>query len=933
MSDSQRDGEATASLAPGIVDHAGAPVSLTPGDTLIDEPERYEVERAIGAGGMGTVVAAKGERFGRSVAIKMITVDRDDLRRRFEREARVTARLQHPAIIPVYSGGRRDGLPFYAMKQVSGDPLDKVIAGTTTLAERIALLPKVIAVTEAIAYAHAEKVIHRDLKPANILVGKFGETIIIDWGLAKDLASNDDDAPVAPYRASGAEHTAVGQVLGTPAYMPREQARGESVDERADVYALGAILYHLLAGTAPFRRPDEGSVPWESMLARVLSGPPAALATLQPDAPPDLLAIVNRAMSMSPDARYPSAAELAEDLRRFQTGQLVGAHRYSSWQLVRRWLKRHRTAVSVGGVLAAMLVVVSIVSVQRIRHERSDAENARATAESERGKAVESRGEAEDLMGFMLGDLKDKLVPVGRLDILDAVAKKSMAYYQKHTDTTTDDERGKRAKAYFNVGDVLMPQGNVDGALQAYRAALAIREGLATNDDGRADLAATHYKIGDALYVKGDGKAALLEYRAGLAKAEQAAAGDPHRLEFQHQLSIAHDDIGDVLIDQGDVGGALAEYAASRDIRTKLLAAEPANTRWMRNLSIASVKAGTALVSKGDLDGALDMFRTSKSLLEKASNLDPNNAQWKRDLQVAMNRLGEHLKRLGKPADALVEYRGALEIAEAMAKQDPTNAEWTRDLGLAHLNFGDAVSAMNDHKGALAEYHLALDNGEKLTLRDPANAQWRHDLVIIHQRLSRELDRTADFDGALKEAQAAGKEIEALISADPNSISYQIDLGANYQLMGAMLTEQNTEPKVRASIPEFRAAVDQFQKIADRNPTDMEAQRRLANVLQNLGDSYITVEDPTAISIYAQASAILDKLIAAQPGAHHEVNKLMIHVNLAELAQKTRHGDARAEYLAAAEIAAQLVRADPKNAQFLALQAEVKKRLDACCPK
>src|SRR5205814_1021903 len=171
--------------------------------------------------------------------------------------------VQHPSNVPVYGSGRRYDQPFYAMKHVSGEALDKVIASTTTLAERIALLPKVIAVTEAIAYAHSEKVIHRDLKPANILVGGFGETVVIDWGLAKDLRTTEEIESVSPYRGSGDE-TQHGKVMGTPAYMPIEQARGEPVDERADVYALGAILYHALAGRAPYKRDGEDSVPWES---------------------------------------------------------------------------------------------------------------------------------------------------------------------------------------------------------------------------------------------------------------------------------------------------------------------------------------------------------------------------------------------------------------------------------------------------------------------------------------------------------------------------------------------------------------------------------------------------------------------------------------------------------------------------------------------
>src|SRR5262249_30096877 len=162
----------------------------------------------------------------------------------------------------------------------------------------------------------------------NIIIGPFGETVIVDWGLAKDL-----DAPGAagaPYRADGVELTASG--VGTPAYMPPEQARGDAPDERTDVYALGATLHHVLAGRVPDEVPD------------------------------DLRAIVAKATATDKDDRYRTAAELASELRRFQNGQLVSAHRYTPAQLVRRWLRRHRGAVAVASVAVVILAATGAVS-------------------------------------------------------------------------------------------------------------------------------------------------------------------------------------------------------------------------------------------------------------------------------------------------------------------------------------------------------------------------------------------------------------------------------------------------------------------------------------------------------------------------------------------------------------------------------------------
>src|SRR6185295_1706382 len=158
--------------------------------------------------------------------------------------------------------------------------------------------------------------------------------------------------------------TQVGAVMGTPAYMPVEQATGETVDERADVYALGAMLYHVLAGAPPYTGKTSDDV-----LERVIKGPPTSLAERTAGVPPDLITIVEKAMAHEAADRYPTAKQLADDLKKFQTGQLVGAHRYSTWQLVRRWIRRHRTPVAVAAIAVLVLAVVGVVALQRIVRE------------------------------------------------------------------------------------------------------------------------------------------------------------------------------------------------------------------------------------------------------------------------------------------------------------------------------------------------------------------------------------------------------------------------------------------------------------------------------------------------------------------------------------------------------------------------------------
>ena len=333
--------------------------------------ERYDIAGEHARGGLGVILRAHDQHLERTVAIKEIGANADErASTRFVREALITARLQHPGIVPVYEAGRwPNGARFYAMKMVSGRTLREELKAHDDLEGRLALVPSVLAVAEAVGYAHAEGVIHRDLKPDNVMIGAFGETVVVDWGLAKDRRLGGEAPQPGLYAQTHAEATHIGAVIGTPAYMSPEQARGEDVDERADVWAIGAILYHLLAAHPPYvGAPD-------SVIQRVANEPAPPLADKAPGAPRDLVAIVNKAMSRDPKARYANAKELAGDLSRFLTGQLVGAREYNRLARIEHWVKQHRAPVIVAAILLAILAVTASFSIVRILEERRVAQN------------------------------------------------------------------------------------------------------------------------------------------------------------------------------------------------------------------------------------------------------------------------------------------------------------------------------------------------------------------------------------------------------------------------------------------------------------------------------------------------------------------------------------------------------------------------------
>ena len=393
------------------------------------DQQRFQLEDQVGQGGVGAVTRVQDRVLNRRLAMKTL-LDREEPRDeeerrlesqrlgRFLEEAQVTSQLDHPGVVPVHELGLdQNGKVFFTMRLVKGRTLGEVFTDAIegkndwTLTRALEVMLKVC---DTMAYAHEKRVLHRDLKPANVMVGRFGEVYVMDWGLAKILDQDDlhdirireeSDPQVsilhsvreqdAKSDATSSVVTLDGTALGTPSYMPPEQAKGAEPDLRADVYAVGAMLYHLLSGQAPYTVPGMPKNAYR-ILEDVFLGPPRPIEQLKSGVPAALVAITEKAMARERDDRYATVVDLADDLRAFLENRVVRAHRTGAWVEMKKWVQRNRAfAASVAAGLVASLAFGAFAFVQYLRAEESlvVANKARQVAQANQEKAEKLAGE------------------------------------------------------------------------------------------------------------------------------------------------------------------------------------------------------------------------------------------------------------------------------------------------------------------------------------------------------------------------------------------------------------------------------------------------------------------------------------------------------------------------------------------------------------
>lgn len=727
----------------------------------------YTVVATLGEGGMGVVyLAEQVAPVRRTVALKLLRAElgSEQVLARFQAERQALAIMDHPGIAKVFDAGvTEEGHPYFAMEYVEGAPITRFCDE-----RRMPLRLRVrtfVDLCHAVQHAHQKGLIHRDLKPSNILVSEVdGRPLprVIDFGIAKAVGGDDFD---------GTTLTRVDQIIGTPAYMSPEQVEGSAdIDTRSDVYALGVLLYELLVGALPFD--SDAYRGWGAIVA-ALHGQPSppsrrvaelsetqqtvaalrstTVGSLRSGLKGDLEYIISRAMERDRSQRYETANALALDLERFLAHEPVRARGRSRLYVARKFVRRHRVGVAFASTLLLGLAAFAATTFVQAR----SIARARDLAEAR-------RSQAEGLVDFMLGDLREKLAPIGRLELLDDVGRQALAYFETLPESEfTETELLSRSKALDQIGQVRLNLGDAGGALSALDASLQLASELhrrAPDDPDRLfQLSQSNFWVGYAAWRHGDLDAAEQRFLAYLDNAERLVRFDPDNLTYQMELGYAHSNLGSVREARGDLLGAVEAYERTLAVKQDLVAQDSSNVDWVGELAETYNTLGVVVAKLGNYSEALERHQAELALKQGILIRDPRHAYWRYRLAMTHHFLSKVRGAIGDIPGALGAQRTVTAILDSLVVHDPSNAEWRRSSAIAHQRLGTWLIRTGQAREGRAELSEARVRAEALVRDDSTAFDWKQVLASVHTATARALHAMGDPEGALREAQRAGE--------------------------------------------------------------------------------------------------------------------------------------------------------------------------------
>jgi serine/threonine-protein kinase len=804
----------------------------------------YHPERLHATGGLGEVFLARNPELSREVAVKFLKPERardPKSRRRFLLEAEITSRLEHPGVVPVYNlGADAAGAPCYAMRFIRGETLQEAVddfhAGERpsrdpserSLAIR-GLLRRFISVCNTVAYAHSRGILHRDVKPQNVILGKYDETMVVDWGLARPFDPGMGHDPMGeetltPSSGDSGPGTPTVLVVGTPAYMSPEQAeaRWDRVGPASDIYSLGATLYAILTGRAPFQGSRIGTV-----LNQVKRGEFPAPRQVKADVPRALEAICLKAMKLQPEDRYKTALELAADVERYLADEPVTAWREPVWVRSRRWMRRHRTTVTsaVVAVLVALVGTAVVLAVQtQANRALQNSNHALAAANQRERERFDLALEAIKMFHGQVSEdllLKEKQFDTLRTNLLRGAAgfyDRLDGLLQGQTDPGSLASLGR---AYDELGTLTSQIAEKPAALAVHRKALTVRRELAKRADAkldtRLDVARSLITTGRLLEEMGDTTPALASYQEASGLIEGLPATSQAAQEVQSILGQAHLRTGWLRFHIGKGVEGLASLERARVIFQTLADADPTVSHYQSELASSYNQIGFLLRQSSRPAEALAAMEQARKIFQSLANANPGVIQFQNDLAASHIQLGNLLRQMNRLSEALESYEQARAIFQRLASAYPSVTKFQSDLARSHGNLGILLLRTRRRDEALESLKQARVIQQSLAKANPSVAAFQSDLAITDINLSQIFSRMGRPSDALASLEEARGIQQALVEAHPAVSQFQGELATSLGQIGALYQAAG---RVAEAALAYHKGVALLERLPTRSPVD-----------------------------------------------------------------------------------------------------------------
>jgi len=815
----------------------------------ISTGQRFQVLRHHAEGGLGVVSVALDTELKREVAFKEIKDSRADeeaSRGRFVLEAEVTGRLEHPCVVPVYGFGRYgNGRPFYAMRFIRGQTLKEAVSefherrgemdeGQRNIAFRD-LLNRFVDVCQAVEYAHSRGVIHRDIKPENVMLGKYGETLLVDWGLAKltgDASGGTETslAPLSPSEESGSAETMAGTAIGTPHYMPPEQAEGrlDLISSQSDVYALGGTLATILSGKVPV----EGERV-QQVVSNVRNGRILPRHAAPEGVPKALWAVCNKAMAVTPADRYTSARELAEEVGRYLADEPVSARPDPFTVRAKRWARKHPSAVSGMAVTTLLLIVFFAIGFGVVTSYNRELDVARDRAEDNFEAAREA---VEEYLVVVTEN--EKLKQADFTDLRNELLQAASPFYERLRDQKPGDEQVEsgRANAMYQLAYIQHLSGQREQARKSYEDSLRIYQELNRNHPDELEYqygAARGYRnLGVLLHQLGETESASVAYRTAvqLSAPQLQHASAEARHHSNHAKS--HYRLGLLLSATGDNTEAGACYDRARMTLVAALDGFPNDVEVQSVLGDVLISKAWLSSSQNQWEDAMESYDSAGELFSALADESPLNPRHRNDLARVASGRAWCLKQLQDWDAAREQYREATSIMDSLAQDFPKIPLYRGNLAQYQTSLAILLREQRDFDGARRLFNAAIEIREELVADFPDVPGYREKLANVYHDFSNLLDETGgaqEYKTLLLKAVAIR---ESLIADIPDVVINHQHLATHYYGMGNRLKE---EGDVVAAEEWYLKAIEIRAELAAKHPEVPDYRFRLANSYNNMG--------------------------------------------------------------------------------------------------